>query len=479
MQDVYRKLALRTREISDLLVMAACFLLAAYGSYRDVCPVSFSNCLSVRIKVVNLVTFAFFLLVWHCLFVAFGLYRTLFLSSARRAIVDIFKATFAGSATLLALGALFKIVLITPKFIALLWLGSSAAIAISRLAFGLALKALRHKRGDLRQLLIVGTNQRAVNYAKEIESKPELGYRIAGFVENGWLGNHQFRQSGYPVVTDFEKFPEFIRTHVVDEVMICLPMRSYYEKSLQIAKSCEKQGINVCFLSDFFDLALAKSSAEMVNDKSMITLHTGAMQGGPLLAKRGIDVLLSVALLLFLSPLFAIIALAVKLTSPGPIFFSQERVGLNKRKFRVHKFRTMVPDAEKDMHRLEQLNEVSGPVFKIKNDPRITWIGKYLRKSSLDELPQIINVLNGDMSLVGPRPLPVRDYEGFDEDWQRRRFSVRPGITCLWQVKGRSGISFDRWMELDIEYIDNWSLVLDANILLKTIPAVLKGSGAS
>jgi lipopolysaccharide/colanic/teichoic acid biosynthesis glycosyltransferase len=145
----------------------------------------------------------------------------------------------------------------------------------------------------------------------------------------------------------------------------------------------------------------------------------------------------------------------------------------------VYKFRTMGQDAEKKIAELECLNEVSGPVFKIKNDPRITPIGQFLRKTSIDELPQLFNVLKGDMSLVGPRPLPVRDYEGFDEDWHRRRFSVRPGITCLWQINGRSNVSFDHWMEMDMEYIDRWSLALDFKILLETIPAVLKGSGAA
>ena len=195
--------------------------------------------------------------------------------------------------------------------------------------------------------------------------------------------------------------------------------------------------------------------------------------------KKPHDDPLLLALIILLSPLFLTVALLIKATSPGPVFFLQERLGLTKRGFRICKFRTMDPDAEAKQAELEGFNEVDGPAFKITNDPRITPIGRFLRKTSIDELPQLINVLKSDMSLVGPRPLPVRDYEGFDQDWHRRRFSVRPGITCLWQVKGRSNVSFDRWMELDMEYIDNWSLGLDLKILAKTIPAVLRGAGAA
>jgi lipopolysaccharide/colanic/teichoic acid biosynthesis glycosyltransferase len=168
----------------------------------------------------------------------------------------------------------------------------------------------------------------------------------------------------------------------------------------------------------------------------------------------------------------------IKLTSRGPVFFAQERIGLNKRRFLTYKFRTMIPNAEKMMSEIEHLNEVSGPVFKIKNDPRLTPVGKFLRRASIDELPQLLNVLKGDMSLVGPRPMAIRDYEGFNEDWQRRRFSVRPGITCLWQVNGRSEVPFHRWMELDMQYIEKWSFWLDLKILLQTIPAVVRGTGS-
>jgi lipopolysaccharide/colanic/teichoic acid biosynthesis glycosyltransferase len=197
------------------------------------------------------------------------------------------------------------------------------------------------------------------------------------------------------------------------------------------------------------------------------------------MVKRALDFLVALILLTLLSPLLAVVALLIKLTSDGPVFFLQERIGFNKRRFLVSKFRTMIPGAEAMVHQLERLNEMSGPVFKIKYDPRITPLGQFLRRTSIDELPQLWNVLKGDMSLVGPRPLPVRDYQGFNEDWQRRRFSTRPGITCLWQISGRNSINFDQWMKLDLQYLDEWSLWLDLKILARTIPAVLKGTGAA
>ena len=280
-------------------------------------------------------------------------------------------------------------------------------------------------------------------------------------------------------MVDFEGFPEFIRENVVDEVVICLPMKSLYQVCADIVMLSQEQGIIVRVMSDFFHSQSGKSKADYLEGDALVSIYTGAMNGWQVVVKRVLDFILSFVMLLCLLPLLLIASLLIKVTSPGPILFIQDRVGLNKRIFRLFKFRTMVPDAEKKITELEKFNEVSGPVFKMKNDPRITWIGKYLRRSSIDELPQLLNVLKGDMSLVGPRPLPIRDCEGFDKDWQRRRFSVRPGITCLWQIKGRSSISFEKWMELDMDYIDKWSLMLDLKILIMTIPAVLKGSGAS
>ena len=203
-----------------------------------------------------------------------------------------------------------------------------------------------------------------------------------------------------------------------------------------------------------------------------------AVHDSRLFVKRCVDIAVSLTALIVLIPLMIVIAVAIKLTSSGPVLFIQERYGLGRRRFSMFKFRTMVQDAEELQAALEHQNEVSGPIFKIRRDPRLTAIGSALRRTSLDELPQLLNVLIGDMSLVGPRPMSVRDVSRFDEAWLMRRFSVKPGLTCLWQVGGRSNTTFLKWMHLDMQYIDTWSLGLDLKILALTLPAVVRGSGA-
>jgi exopolysaccharide biosynthesis polyprenyl glycosylphosphotransferase len=280
-------------------------------------------------------------------------------------------------------------------------------------------------------------------------------------------------------VSDLKGLAELLRRDVVDEVAIFLPLRSFYENSCEVAALCERHGIVTRINGDIFGLKKSRSTADNFDGEPHFASYTGVRDWWPLAIKRATDIVLSLIFLLLVAPVCAIVALLIKVSSDGPVFFRQERMGLNKRKFLILKFRTMVPNAEKLLAELEGQNEVSGPVFKIKKDPRITPLGKVLRRTSFDELPQLFNVLKGDMSLVGPRPLPVRDYEGFSEDWQRRRFSVRPGITCLWQVNGRSSIPFEQWMKLDLQYMDEWSLWLDIKILARTVSAVLKGSGAA
>jgi exopolysaccharide biosynthesis polyprenyl glycosylphosphotransferase len=280
---------------------------------------------------------------------------------------------------------------------------------------------------------------------------------------------------GLRVIAELESV---IAREPVDEVFIALPGDKYGPLVEAIVRLCEEQGIIIRVQSEPFKLKIARWQVEELDGIPIVTIQSGPPDGWQLVAKRLIDFLGSAVLLFAIAPVFIIVAMLIKLDSPGPVFFRQERVGLNKRRFRLFKFRTMIEGAEKQQQTLERLNEAEGPVFKIKDDPRITRIGRLLRRYSIDELPQLLNVLKGEMSFVGPRPLPVRDTERIDVQWHKRRLSVKPGVTCLWQVNGRSDVSFDHWVRMDLEYIDNWSLALDLKILLKTIPAVLKGAGA-
>jgi exopolysaccharide biosynthesis polyprenyl glycosylphosphotransferase len=479
MMYLRRRLLLEAAKLFDLAVMIFSFGLATLLVVYRTPTISLARFLAMRIKVANFALFACFLLAWHLVFSSFGLYSSKRLSSRWAEVLDVAKATTLGSAIIFAAAIVLRIQMVTPLFIQVFWAACTLAGAGSRVLLRYLLGGIRRRGRNLREMVVVGTNPRAIRFARKVEFRPELGYRIVGFVDDAWNGLAEFRKTGYPLVSDFAGFHSFLREHVADEVMVALPMQSSYAQAARIAALCEEQGVVVRVLSDIFNLRLARSTAGEFDGDVVITLSAGAPEGWQRLLKRTLDVSLSLLAMLLLAPLFLLATLIVKLTSPGTAFFVQERVGLNKRRFRLYKFRTMVADAAERQREIEHLNEARGPVFKIRNDPRVTRVGKLLRKTSIDELPQLFNVLKGDMSLVGPRPLPVRDYQGFDQNWQRRRFSVRPGITCLWQIKGRSSLPFEKWMELDLEYIDHWSLGLDFKILAKTIPAVLRGAGAA
>ena len=275
-----------------------------------------------------------------------------------------------------------------------------------------------------------------------------------------------------------EELNSVLADQTVDEVLVALPMDKYGPLVEAIVHQCEEQGIIVRLRTQMSNLNVAHSYIDQLEGLDVLTIQSGPLDSWPLVAKRIIDIVVSAGLLFTLAPLLFAVSLLIKLESCGPVFFMQERVGYNKRRFKMLKFRTMFAGSDQRQQALEHLNEAKGPVFKIRNDPRITRVGKFLRRFSIDELPQLINVLRGDMSLVGPRPLPVRDVERIEVRWHKRRFSIKPGITCLWQVNGRSEIGFDEWVRMDLEYIDRWSLALDMRILLKTLPAVLQGPGA-
>jgi exopolysaccharide biosynthesis polyprenyl glycosylphosphotransferase len=351
---------------------------------------------------------------------------------------------------------------------------------IGRTLVRTALEWMHWHGRNLCHLLLVGSNQRTYDFACRIAAKPHLGYHLVGYIDDPPTGqSYQKLQGLLTHLGTFENFDAVIDRAAVDEVVISLPIRSCYERIKRLIAACEVQGIRVHLLSDFFELAVARPHPSEFDDIPILTLSSGTFGVWPFYLKRAFDLVIGVALLLLLSPLLLLIGLLIKASAPrSPVFFAQTRIGYNRRRFKMLKFRTMVPDAERLQSELEAFNEVQGPVFKIKNDPRITFIGRFLRRTSLDELPQLFNVIKGDMSLVGPRPLPLRDVERFEESWLKRRFSVKPGITCLWQVSGRSNTNFDQWIEQDLTYIDHWTFGMDLKILAMTIPAVLRGRGA-
>jgi len=460
--------------------MLLCFGLATVTVSQIFSKLSLAEFLAMRIKIQSFLLFAGFVFIWNQVLSSFGMYESRRLSRFRDEAQDLVKATLVASVLIYVAAIVFHVVMVNYVFVAVFWTSTSLTILVGRFAVRKILRQARMHGKNLRYMLIAGTNGEAVQFAQRIEQSPWLGYRIAGFVDEEWPGLEHIRECGYPLVCNFEGLRKFLRSNVIDEIVVTLPMRSKYSHASEVAQLCEEQGIALRFISSIFPLKHARSRMEDFEGDAHITHNRGTiLDGWPAVIKRATDIAASLILIVFLSPLLLTVAALIKLFSPGPVLFLQQRMGLNKRRFHIYKFRTMVVDAESRMKEIEHLNELKGPVFKIKNDPRLTPLGKFLRKTSIDELPQLFNVLKGDMSLVGPRPMAVRDYEGFSQDWHRRRFSVRPGITCLWQVLGRNSIPFEQWMELDLQYIDQWSLWLDFEILVRTIPAVLKGSGAA
>lgn len=476
--EVRRNLLLNALKLFDLGLLTLAYALATVLIVSADRGPSLAEFLHLRVKVENFAIFLGLMLAWHLIFFFCGMYRSKRLSTSSAILWDSFRATTFCAIFLAMASTVFFIRMVSLSFLGFFWLFSLVMISAGRLLLREFLGSVRRYGRNLRYMLILGTNQRALDFAASIESRPELGYRILGFVDDYWPALERFHQSGRKLVCNFRDLPEYLRHNVIDEIANYLPLRSFYEHTSQIAALCELHGIILRFNTDIFGLKTARSQAGEFEGRHFIVYSSGVRDSWPLMVKRAVDVAVSGILLALLSPLFLIVAILIRLDSRGPVFFLQDRVGFNKRLFRMCKFRTMVVGAEKMLEDLESLNEVSGPVFKIKNDPRITPLGRFLRRTSIDELPQLLNVLRGDMSLVGPRPLPVRDYQGFSEDWQRRRFSVRPGITCLWQINGRSSITFEQWMKLDMQYLDDWSLWLDLKILARTIPAVWRGSGA-
>ncbi|SHO51452.1 sugar transferase [Desulfopila aestuarii] len=337
------------------------------------------------------------------------------------------------------------------------------------------LRAINQGKGLL-NVLIIGSGERALLLTRALKKKADWGINIIGYLDTDPELTGR-KVSGGTILGTVDDIHSILKSHVLDEVIVAIP-RSMITDVDSIALACEEEGVKFRFMADIFNIVAARVSLTNLADIPILTLEPVALNETKLMIKRFIDLLLSAVALPILLPIMALIAIAIKIDDGGPIFFIQHRVGLKKRLFPMFKFRTMHVNAEEMLKDIEHLNEMEGPNFKIANDPRITRIGRFLRHTSLDELPQLINVIRGEMSLVGPRPMSIRDVELFDKGIQRKRFSVKPGITCIWQVSGRNNLPFHKWLELDLQYIDNWSLSLDIWLLLKTIPVVLLRKGA-
>lgn len=324
-----------------------------------------------------------------------------------------------------------------------------------------------------RHAVIAGTGPRAIKVADAIMKAPELGTHLLGFLDYHKSGFWRYHDA--PLIGHPNGLERIILEGQVDAIFIALEPEDI-PRSADLFRLAERTGVEVYLMPDIYHSTLARPGLAHLNGFPALVYRTTSEDRLSLLFKEALDKLGAVIGIVLALPIMLITAIAIKIDSPGPIIYRQERSGLNGRRFPLFKFRTMCVDAEKRKAALAAKNEMSGPVFKIKADPRITRFGRFLRKYSIDELPQLFNILRGDMSLVGPRPPLPAEVSKF-EGWQRRKLSVKPGLTCLWQVNGRNSIDFEDWMQLDLKYIDNWSLMLDAKILAKTVPTVLKGSG--
>jgi len=406
--------------------------------------------------------------IWCIVFNSSRLYQELASASRLRLFLEIFRLSGISLAILLAFFYAVRVTNIPRTLLAL-----QCIYAILFVTFrACVLQPILLRRHPPQRILAVGTPDQAARFRQWLAAGTNsailspVAYLVPG---------DQTPPEGFPIAASIESLPEVLRTNVIDTVVILsgsLPPAIRDD----VLRQCTIQGIEVWLDTPLLHTSAVSPVLDEINGLPALVFNPTPHAYWALAVKRAMDILLSAAAILLLSPLFLVIPILIRITSPGPAFFAQRRCTIHGRTFRMLKFRTMVADAETRLSSLADKNEVSGPVFKIRDDPRITRVGRFLRRYSLDELPQLVNVFLGDMSLVGPRPPIPAEVEQY-EDWQRRRLSMRTGCTCLWQVGGRNDLSFDDWMKLDLRYIDDWSLALDIRILFQTVFAVIRGTG--
>jgi exopolysaccharide biosynthesis polyprenyl glycosylphosphotransferase len=417
-----------------------------------------------------------FTVIWLGMLHYLGLYGSFRMRRIREACFIILEGTLLAFIIFTHSLYIFKIENVSRSLILLAFIVGCVLLALKKIIVIWSFRYFRKKGMNSRRILLVGSGRRALEFLKTVEGHPEWGILIAGIIENEpHLVNKVIR--GYKVIGTFKDIPRIIHNNVIDEV-VCIVPATWMEYIQNVIHHCEIEGVAVNVAIDIYEPRISRMRVNDFFNLPILTFESAPDNVGQLVIKRLFDITVSSLALIFLTPIFLIVSVMIKWSSPGPVFYKQLRCGLNGRKFNLYKFRTMEVDAEKKLKKLLRLNEMKGPAFKIENDPRIIPVGHFLRKFSLDELPQFWNVLKGDMSLVGPRPPIPSEVDQYD-DWHRRRLRMRPGITCLWQINGRNKITdFNEWANLDLQYMDNWSLGLDFEIFLKTIPVVLKGTGA-
>jgi len=464
-----------TRELlraADVVVAMIVFAVAVAATGSDAIVTVLDHSVVVQMTPRDIAVAVGLFAVWPVLFTLFGLYPPRARSSGTQE-----AARIAGACSLGVLAALLVLPtgghVLRSRTLLFFWIGVLVATVLIRRVVRLRLVPVR---AEARQTLIVGSGPLALRLHAHLMADAATARGFVGFVDSsvGLLA-----QIGQERLGTLDELERILMHRVVDEVLIALPVKSCYAEIQNVIDICERVGIEARYPADCFQHRSRTVQYDAAGALLPLVSLSGAPDAPRLTVKRVVDTVGAAVGLVLLAPLLLATAVAIKLTSPGPVFFVQTRYGYNKRPFRMYKFRTMVANAEALQDSLEGLNEADGPAFKIRRDPRVTPTGRLLRRTSLDELPQLVNVLKGDMSLVGPRPLPVRDVHRFAEARLMRRFSVLPGCTCLWQISGRSDLSFDDWVALDLRYIDQWSLALDLKILLRTVPAVLRGTGAA
>ncbi len=451
--------------VADLLLTALAFE-AAYATRH---ALHFQHAFAIPERPLVL---AFCILTWGASGWWLNVHAGLARNSWRVVLRDSFRQAMLGALSLLVFEFILRLDL-SRFFIGIFAVYSGVLLLIFRLV---AIRVTgRVRRFAQRYVLVVGTGSRAVRLGRMLESGEEDGIHLSGFIATTPAPASIQLDRSY-TVQHLSDIPQILRQHIVDEILFAVESPELASLE-EIFLLCDEEGVRTRVAVDFFPHVNSQIRLEHLGETQLLTFSAAPDDDLRLLVKRAVDISIALIGLLFGSPFLLLIALAVRLSSPGPALFRQERCGLNGRKFRCYKFRSMWVDAEERKHEIMHLSGRQ-TATKIPDDPRRTPIGRYLRRFSLDELPQLFNVIRGEMALVGPRPAIPSEVAQY-ERWQRRRLRMRPGLTCLWALNGRDQVDFETWMKLDLQYIDNWSLGLDWKILLKTIPQVLSGKGAS